>query len=111
MRQERRVERERSCWKDFFPVSSGLTFAFSNVCSPFSLSFSQASFTSDGICMDMRCNEFYFKVQEAKRFMREGIIIRYVGVIWFGFHVLQLLPIKLHNKIVCCISKSTMKHL
>ena len=24
--------------------------------------------------------------------------LRYVGVIWFIFHVLQLLPIRLHNK-------------
>ena len=34
--------------------------------------------------------------------------IRYVGVIWFIFHVLQLLPIRFAPKNLCCISKSTM---
>ena len=37
--------------------------------------------------------------------------LRYVGVIWFVFHVLQLLPIRLTQQNSCCISKSLMKHL
>jgi hypothetical protein len=91
-------------------------FRFLQCCGPlfFSFlffSFSQASLTADGICMDMRGSEFDSKVQEAKRFTREGISVRYVGVIWFGFQVLQLLPIRLHNKILCCVIESTMKHL
>ena len=36
--------------------------------------------------------------------------IRYVRVIWFIFHVLQLLPIRFKQQNVCCNSKSTMQH-
>ena len=39
------------------------------------------------------------------------VTIRYVGVIWFAFHILQLLPIRITQQNACCISKSTMKHL
>ena len=36
----------------------------------------------------------------------------YVGVIWcFLFHVLQLLPIRFTQQMVCCTNKPTMKHL
>ena len=37
--------------------------------------------------------------------------LSYVGVIWFAFHALQLLLIRLTQPISCCISNSTMKHL
>ena len=37
--------------------------------------------------------------------------LRYVGVIWFVFHVLQLLPIRFTQQNSCCISKSMIKHL
>lgn len=37
--------------------------------------------------------------------------IRYVGVVRFVSHVLQLLPIGLHkDRSLCCVSISTMKH-
>ena len=36
---------------------------------------------------------------------------RYVGAIWFLFHVLQLLLIRLAQQNSCCISKSMMKHM
>jgi hypothetical protein len=35
----------------------------------------------------------------------------YVGVIGFGFRVLQLLPIRFTQENVCCINKSRMKHV
>ena len=35
----------------------------------------------------------------------------YMGVIWFDFHVLQLLPIRFTHKKLCCVSKSTVKRL
>ena len=35
---------------------------------------------------------------------------RYVGAMWFILHVLQLLPIYLHHKNFCCISKPKMTH-
>ena len=38
------------------------------------------------------------------------ITIRYMGVIWFVVHVLQLLPIWFTQHSVRCISKSTMEH-
>jgi hypothetical protein len=38
-------------------------------------------------------------------------LLRYAGVIWFVFHVLQLLLIRFIQQNSCCISKSTMKHL
>ena len=37
--------------------------------------------------------------------------LRYVGVTWFLFHVLQRLVIKFTQQNLCCISKSTMKHM
>jgi hypothetical protein len=37
--------------------------------------------------------------------------IRYVGVIWFISHVLQLMPIIITQPNLCCSRKSTMKHL
>ena len=37
--------------------------------------------------------------------------LRHVGVIWFTFHVLQLLSIRFIEQNACCISKSTMKHM
>ena len=36
--------------------------------------------------------------------------IRYVGVVWFVFHVLQILSIRLIQQSFCCISKSTMTY-
>ena len=38
-------------------------------------------------------------------------LIRYVGVNWFVFHVLQLLLIRFTQQNSCCIRKSSMKHL
>ena len=35
---------------------------------------------------------------------------RYVGVIWVSFHVVQLLPIRLAQRNLSCISKPMMKH-
>jgi hypothetical protein len=35
--------------------------------------------------------------------------IRHVGVIWFVYHVLQLLPIRSTQQNSCCISKSTVQ--
>ena len=40
-------------------------------CGSLFFSFSQASLTGDGICMDMRCSEFDSKVQGAKRGLQE----------------------------------------
>ena len=37
--------------------------------------------------------------------------LRYVGVIWFVFHVFQLLPNTFTQEYSFCISKSTGKHL
>ena len=37
--------------------------------------------------------------------------LRYVGVIWFLLHVLQLLPTRVAQQNMYCISKSTMKHM
>jgi hypothetical protein len=37
--------------------------------------------------------------------------MKYVGVIWFVFHGLQLLPINFPHQNSCCINKSIMKHL
>ena len=34
-----------------------------------------------------------------------------MGVIWFIFHALQLLPIRFTQQNSCCISKSIMKHM
>ena len=36
---------------------------------------------------------------------------RYVDVLWFIFHVLQLLLITCTQPKLCCLSRSTMKHL
>ena len=36
--------------------------------------------------------------------------LRYVDVIQFVYHVLQLLLIRIRERNLCCISKSTMKH-
>ena len=41
----------------------------------------------------------------------EVVQLRYEGVMWFVFHVLQLLPIKFTQQNLCCISKSIMKHM
>ena len=45
----------------------------------------------------------------AKSLVWEGLLlaIRYVGVLWFLFHVLQLLPPI--NQYLCCISEYTIK--
>ena len=37
-------------------------------------------------------------------------LIRYVGVIWVEFHVLQLLSIIFPKGKLCCMRKSMMKH-
>ena len=37
--------------------------------------------------------------------------LRYVGVSWFVFHVLQLLPITFTQQHSCCNSEFMMKHL
>ena len=37
--------------------------------------------------------------------------LRYRGVIWFMFHVLQLLPIRFTQQNSWCINKPTMKHM
>ena len=38
-------------------------------------------------------------------------LLRYVGVIWFLFHVLRFLPIGFTLQIMCCISESMMEHM
>jgi hypothetical protein len=38
-------------------------------------------------------------------------IFRYVGVVWFHFHVFQVLSIRFIQQNSCCIRKSTMKHM
>ena len=43
--------------------------------------------------------------------MSVWVSVRYMGVIWFVFHVLQLLPVRFTQMNVCRISKSTMKQL
>lgn len=37
--------------------------------------------------------------------------LRYVGVIWYAFHVSQLQPIRFTQRNLCRISKSVMKHV
>ena len=37
--------------------------------------------------------------------------LRYVGVVWLIFHVLQLLLIRFTQQNSCCISMYTMKHM
>ena len=37
--------------------------------------------------------------------------IRYVCVIWFVLHVLQLLPVRFTQQYLCCTNKSMLKHL
>ena len=38
------------------------------------------------------------------------LALRYVGVVWFDFHGLQLLPNRFMQLIVCRISEAMMKH-
>ena len=40
-----------------------------------------------------------------------GTKLRYAGVSWVVFHVVQLLPIIFTQQELCCIGKLTMKHL
>ena len=37
--------------------------------------------------------------------------IRYGSVIWFFFHVIQLLLIRCTHKILCCMSRFTIEHM
>ena len=37
--------------------------------------------------------------------------VRYVGAIWFIFHVLQLLPIRSTQQNLCYINNPTLKHM
>ena len=55
--------------------------------------------------------DFEYGFQICMSLKEIGNPIRYVGVIWFLFHVLQLLPIRCTQQNSCCISKSTMKNM
>ena len=37
--------------------------------------------------------------------------LKYVGINWYIFHVLQLLLFRFTQQYTCCISKSTMNHM
>ena len=49
--------------------------------------------------------------QYLQRLVGSALLLRYVGVIWFIFMFVQLLPIRFTQPYSCCVSKSTMKHL
>jgi hypothetical protein len=51
------------------------------------------------------------KLQVEANLIHVFVSLRYAGVIWFIFHVLQLLPIRFTQQNLCCINISMMKHL
>ena len=61
--------------------------------------------------MPENCKTSYSRTWTWSCLRNKGMVIRYVGVIWFLFHVLQLLPIRFTQQNSCCINKSTIKHL
>ena len=51
------------------------------------------------------------KLMHTSKYIQILVMVRYMSVIWFAFHVLQLLLIVFTQQNSCCISKSTMKYV
>ena len=63
------------------------------------------------LCKGVESSTIESSKEGASSLAERSLVVKCVGVIWFLFHALQLLPVRFTQQNSCCSSRSTTKHM